>query len=168
MRIFALVFLLLSFAAVPASANVYLKLGLLYQSILIGPEGGEATTRTSTDIGLGYVGDRGWLVGFLSGSDSYSNDYRWSGEALSLGWFSRRDTGGFLFMFEYFLQAKSDSMSGSGYQLDFGYLFRSRGMAFGPQLTKRAITFDKADGNALSPKQLNDGIHPSLVFWIEF
>lgn len=130
------------------------------------------TKRTLLDLGGGYVQEsKGWAVGALYATDKTSSG---SGEAdrtamgPMFGWISQKDNGAYVFG-TYFLSANlTGGYTGNGYQFDVGYKFAVRKVSFGAQLSKKHITFDKLNGQSISPKYVEDKIDPYVVMFIDF
>lgn len=166
-------FLAVFLASTSAFADGYFKAGLMYMNDKSGTEGSEGDiTRTLMDLGAGYIEPKGWTIGFLYSSDKYSS----AGASVdrtamgpTVGWMTTKDNGPYaLATYFYTASYSSASMTGSGYQLDFGYKFAIRKVAFGAQLSKKHITFDKSNGQAMDPKYIEDKLDPYFVMLVNF
>lgn len=164
-------FVAVFFVSTSAMADAYLKGALLYQNDKSGNEGtSNNTSRQVLDFAAGYLDPKGWMYGAL-----YSTDTTSSGSASvsrtamgpSIGYTSTKENGAFA-MFTYFYTATMQTLGGSGYQFDVGYKFAVRKLAFGAQLSKKQITFDKANGVALSTKYIEDKLDPYVFMLITF
>jgi hypothetical protein len=164
-------FLFMFLASASAFADGYFKAGLLYQSDKSGSEGSSGgSTRQVMDFAAGYLDPKGWMYGVLYSSDNYSsggNSANRTAMGPSIGWMSPKDNGPYMAA-TYFYTATLSPMTGSGFQLDLGYKFAVRRVAFGAQLSKKQITFDKANGNAMSPKYIEDKLDPYVVMVVTF
>lgn len=169
--IFATLFVLLS--STSAFADGYFKGGLLYQSDKSATEGSTGgTNRQLLELGAGYLDDKGWMYGLMQSTDTYSSNSGGGSASRtamgpSIGWMSSKENGPYG-MFTYFYTATMDTMTGSGFQIDVGYKFAVRKLAFGFQLSKKQITFDKSGGAAMSPKYIEDKIDPTFVMIVTF
>jgi len=166
---FALVSVVLSSNV--ARADGYFKAGLLYVSDKSGSEGTPGdTTRTLMDFGAGYQDPKGWLLGALYSSDKTSsggNSVDRTAMGPTIGWMATKDNGAFI-MATYLYTATYSTMNGSGYKIDLGYKFLIGKVGLGAQLSKTTITYDKANGAAMSPKYIEDKLDPFIVMIITF
>lgn len=155
-----------------AFADGYLRLGGLYLKDSSGSEDAPGDiTRTMIEIGGGYIQPKGWTIGALYSTDKYSS----GGGSLdrtamgpTVGWMTMKDNGPYVLATYFMSASRSDNLTGSGYQLDLGYKFAVRKVSFGGQLSKKSITFDKANGASFSPKYVEDKIDPSFVILVAF
>lgn len=164
-------FLVAFLTTTSAFADGYFKGALLYQNDKSGTEGAQgSTTRQVIDIAAGYLDPKGWMYGLLYAMDSSSaggGSLNRTAMGPSIGWMSMKDNGPYI-MATYFYTAKMDPMEGTGFGLDVGYKFAVRRIAFGFQLSKRTITYDKANGAAMSPKYVEDKLDPAFVMLVTF
>jgi len=156
-----------------AFADGYFKAGLLYSSDKSGTEGSAGdTTRNVMEFAVGYLNPKGVAYGVLHSTDKTTfggGSIERTAMGPSIGWVSPKDNGPFV-MATYFYSAKynTGNMTGTGFGLDFGYKFSVRKVSFGAQLSKKQITYDKADGNPMEPKYIEDKLDPSFIMLITF
>ncbi|MBS1970633.1 MAG: hypothetical protein JSU04_10015 [Bdellovibrionales bacterium] len=164
-------FLVAFFSTTSAFADGYFKGALLYQNNKSGSEGSQGSTvRQVIDFAAGYLDPKGWMYGVLYSTDSTSSgggSLNRTAMGPSIGWISNKDNGPYI-MATYFYTAKMDPMEGSGFGLDVGYKFAVRRIAFGFQLSKRNITYDKANGAAMGVKYVEDKLDPAFVMIVTF
>lgn len=128
------------------------------------------TTALHLDIRLGFLTASGLYFGFLYSRTSTigSNGINQSSYGNSVGYFYDY----FSVIFTFFLTSTSHESSntsrvtrseGSGYQLDFSYMFPIGGMSIGPVLTYRTLTFGKEetqDGQIANHGQTESYVYP--------
>lgn len=156
-----------------AEASGFVHLGAMYMTESVGS--GSSTSdaeRTLLDVGGGYISPKGWVAGFMYGTEKYErtgSDSNRTSIGPTLGWVSRKDNGPYV-LGSYFLTLKMSpgDYKGNGTQFDIGYKFQIDRVAFAAQISKKNFTYTEGNGANLNPNFVDNKLDPYFVVWIEF
>lgn len=124
------------------------------------------------DLRLGYILDSSIYVGAIYAQDTIdtgNSEAVRSSYGPSVGFFQ----DSFALLLHYFLSSELDDDStvyeGSGLQVDVGYYMKvGSNSSLGPQISWKKFTYNKLDGNTLSPKIEVTKLDPYVVFAYRF
>lgn len=166
-----LIYLCLSFVAIDAHAEAYVRAQGMYLSSGAGSGSISHTTRTLIDFGGGFIHPQGWTLGFLYATENAVNG---TGSPTSnraafgptAGWMTPGEGGGPYALATYFLNSSYDAYKGTGYSIDVGYKIPLGKVGLGVQMTFKHFKFTEMGGATISPTYEQEYIDPYFVMFI--